>query len=76
MGPSLIDTLLLEPFPLEVFIAYRMDSIKGDGTMNSPFDGSSAAKFDALMAWPTTPPVISKTGPRVENRFAGQTANL
>jgi hypothetical protein len=37
---SLIDALLLEPYPLNVWIAYRTDGIKGSGTMSDPYDGS------------------------------------
>ena len=29
---SLSDALLLEPYPFEIFIAYRMDGVKGSGT--------------------------------------------
>jgi hypothetical protein len=37
---SLLDALLLEPHPLNVWIAYRTDSIKGSGTMSDPYDGA------------------------------------
>jgi len=46
---SLFDALLLEPAPFEVWIAYRTDGIKGSGTLNDPWDGSSQTKFDELM---------------------------
>jgi hypothetical protein len=36
----LIDALLLDPYPFEVWVAYRTDGIKGTGTLNDPFDGS------------------------------------
>ena len=46
---SLSEALLLDPAPFNVWIAVRTDGIKGSGTLNDPFDGSSASKFDALM---------------------------
>src|SRR5262245_59553868 len=47
---SLADALLLDPYPLNVYIAQRHDGAKGSGTINDPWDGSTAAKFDAIMA--------------------------
>lgn len=54
----MIDSLLLEE-PLhalpdgrpgrEVWIAARTDGVKGSGTETDPYDGSTAARFDALM---------------------------
>ncbi len=40
-------SLLLEPisFPLEHFVAYRNDSIKGSGTRNDPWN--AATKWEA-----------------------------
>ncbi len=46
---SLLDALLLDPAPLEIWIAYRTDGIKGSGTASDPYDGSTATKFDAVM---------------------------
>ena len=46
---SLLDALLLDPAPLEIWIAYRTDGLKGSGTASDPYDGSTAAKFDARM---------------------------
>ena len=46
---SLIDALLLDPAPFEVWIAFRADGIKGSGTLNDPYDGSTTAQFDAIM---------------------------
>ena len=37
---ALIDSLLLEPSPFEVWVAYRTDRQKGTGTIADPFDGS------------------------------------
>jgi hypothetical protein len=47
---SLLDAFLLDPAPFNVWIAYRMDGAKGSGTANDPYDGSTAAKFDARMS--------------------------
>ena len=46
---SLIDALLLDPAPFNVWIAARTDGIKGSGTASDPYDGSTAAKFDTRM---------------------------
>src|SRR6266540_2968151 len=46
---SLVSALLLDPYPFEVWIAKRTDGIKGDGTLNSPFNAVTAADFDTLM---------------------------
>lgn len=31
---SLLDALLLDPYPFECFVAYRVDSIAGSGTID------------------------------------------
>ena len=46
---SLLDALRLDPFRINVWIAYRTDGVKGTGTQNDPWDGSTAAKLDALL---------------------------
>src|SRR5688572_27382640 len=46
---ALLDALLLDPYPFEIWIAVRTDGVGGSGTLNDPYDGSTAAKFDALM---------------------------
>src|ERR1041385_4563936 len=46
---SLLDALLLDPYRINVWIAYRTDGVAGSGTQNDPYDGSTAAKFDAIM---------------------------
>src|SRR5262245_32018195 len=46
---SLLDALLLDPFPFEVWIAFRTDGIRGTGTASDPYDGSTQAKFDEKM---------------------------
>ena len=45
----LIDALLLDPAPFNCWISYRTDGIKGSGTVADPWDGSTAARFDARM---------------------------
>src|SRR5437773_7597116 len=37
---SLLDSLLLDPQKLEVWIALRTDGVKGSGTESDPYDGS------------------------------------
>src|SRR5690348_15042023 len=51
---SLMDALLLDPYGVdlsrgEVWIAARTDGVAGSGTQNDPYDGSTQAKFDALL---------------------------
>jgi len=46
---SLIDALLLDPVRINIWIAKRTDGIGGSGTLNDPYDGSTATKFDTLM---------------------------
>ena len=45
---SLIDALLLEPYPLDVWIAVRSDSAKGSGTEPDPWNGSP--RYDAAFS--------------------------
>ena len=47
---SLVDALLLDPYPFDVWIATRTDGVKGSGTSNDPFIGSTQARFDGIMA--------------------------
>jgi hypothetical protein len=47
---SLLDALLLDPYRINIWIAYRSDSVKGSGSQNDPYDGSTAAKLDALLS--------------------------
>jgi hypothetical protein len=47
---SLLDALLLDPAPFDVWIAARTDGIKGSGTASDPYDGSTQARFDARMS--------------------------
>src|SRR2546423_2684242 len=46
---SLLDSLLLDPARLDVWIAMRTDGVAGTGTESDPYDGSTQVKFDALM---------------------------
>ena len=46
---ALIDALLLDPYRMDVWIAVRTDGVAGTGTHNDPYDGSTQAKFDAVM---------------------------
>ncbi|HEY9172182.1 MAG TPA: hypothetical protein VI136_07860 [Verrucomicrobiae bacterium] len=47
---SLLDALLLDPHRINVWIAYRTDGVKGSGTQSDPYDGHTAALFDARMS--------------------------
>jgi hypothetical protein len=47
---ALLDALLLDSVPFNVWIAHRTDGIKGSGTASDPYDGSTQAKFDARMS--------------------------
>lgn len=38
---SPLDALLLDPFPLETFVAYRTDGIAGSGTANDPWNAAT-----------------------------------
>jgi hypothetical protein len=38
---SLLDALLLDPYRINVWIAYRTDGVKGTGTQADPWDGST-----------------------------------
>ncbi len=46
---ALLDALLLDPYPFQVWIAKRTDGVKGSGTASGPYDGSTATKLDALL---------------------------
>src|SRR2546429_1743426 len=46
---SLLDALLLDPYRINVWIAYRTDGVAGSGTQNDPYDGSSATKLDTIL---------------------------
>jgi hypothetical protein len=46
---SLLDALLLDPYRINVWIAYRTDGVKGTGTQADPWDGSTASKLDAAL---------------------------
>ena len=46
---SLTDALLLEAYPLDVWVSYRTNGIKGRGTQQDPLNGSTQALFDGVM---------------------------
>jgi hypothetical protein len=46
---SLSESLLLDPYRMDVYVANRADGVAGSGTQNDPFDGSTQPKFDAVM---------------------------
>jgi hypothetical protein len=46
---GLTDALLLDSYAFNVWIALRTDGVKGTGTASDPFDGSTEARFDAVM---------------------------
>ena len=61
---SLLDALLLDPHPFDLWIAYRSDGIKGSGTLNDPYDGSTAARLDGILSTlPSGKPVHVHLGP-------------
>jgi hypothetical protein len=61
---ALLDALLLDPHPFEVWIALRTDGQKGSGTMADPYDGSTETKFDGIMSnLPANTPVRIHLGP-------------
>lgn len=41
----MLDTLLLEPYPVDVWIALRTDGAFGSGTQSDPYDGSTETTF-------------------------------
>lgn len=47
---SLLDALLLDPAPFNVWIALRTDGLKGSGTASDPYDGGTQARFDGVMS--------------------------
>ena len=47
---SLLDAILLDPAPFNVWITIRTDGLKGSGTASDPYDGSTQARFDARMS--------------------------
>lgn len=48
---SLMDAMLLEGYrdPSDVYIALRADGLKGSGTIDDPYDGSSWDRLDSLL---------------------------
>jgi hypothetical protein len=48
---SLLDALLLDPYRINVWIAYRMDGVKGSGTQADPWDGSTDSNSVGIYLW-------------------------
>lgn len=46
---GLVESLLFEPVRFSVWVAARSDGLAGTGTLSDPYDGSTAAKLDALL---------------------------
>lgn len=46
---SLLDALLLDSYRMNLWVAYGTDGVARSGTQSDPFNGSTQAKFDALM---------------------------
>jgi hypothetical protein len=46
---SILDALLLDPYRIFVWVAYRTDGVAGSGTQNDPYDGSTATKLDTIL---------------------------
>ena len=46
---SLSDALLLDPHRINTWISKRADGVKGTGTQNDPWDGSTATKLDGVL---------------------------
>src|SRR5436309_13493066 len=60
---SLLDAMLMDAYRMNVWIAVRTDGVAGSGTQNDPYDGSTQAKFDALMnALPMAVSSITRSG--------------
>jgi hypothetical protein len=60
---SLVDSLLLDPYPFDIWIACRTGSPGGSGTLNDPYDGSTQAKFDSVMSTKVGPNTRVHLGP-------------
>ncbi|HXJ57027.1 MAG TPA: hypothetical protein VNU68_10210 [Verrucomicrobiae bacterium] len=61
---ALLDALLLDPSPFEVWIAKRTDGIGGSGTVNDPWDGSTTARLDSILSQlPGNAPMTIHLGP-------------
>jgi hypothetical protein len=44
---SLLDALLLDPHPFNVWIARRADGVKGSRTASDPYDGNNIVRLDS-----------------------------
>jgi hypothetical protein len=64
LNMSFTTALLLDPHAFHVWIAYRTDGIRGSGTQNDPYNGSTQALFDSIMAnLPDSQPLCIHLGP-------------
>ena len=64
---SLFDALLLDPYRINVWIAYRTDGVAGTGTQNDPYDGSTN------FAAPVTVSSLTRSGQEATATAAGHT---
>jgi len=46
VNESLLDSFLLEPDAIEVWVALRGDGMSGSGTEDDPYDASTPGRFD------------------------------
>src|SRR5262245_18236704 len=61
---ALLDALLLDPYPFEVWIAKRTDGIYGSGTHNDPWNGSTTTLLDGILSsLPANTPTTVHLGP-------------
>jgi hypothetical protein len=62
---SLLDAFLSEGYRTHVWVWRRQDGILGDGSAQDPYDGSTQARFDDIMAnkLPADAPVTVHLGP-------------
>ena len=64
VNEPILDSLLLEPDAIEVWIAYTTDGNKGTGTQWDPYDGSSQTLLDSLLnSFPPNTTVRLGAGP-------------
>src|SRR5262250_1683027 len=65
-GPrmALLDSLLLDPAPFEVWITKRTDGLAGSGTLNDPWDGRTTVLLDSILSHlPANTPMTVHFGP-------------
>src|SRR5215207_9890760 len=47
---SLLDALLLEPHPFQIWLAKRTDNLAGSGTPSDPYNCRTADEFDLVLS--------------------------